>query len=333
MNASNSFNLSDRCEFISGLKFSTWLTVLQITFLMPSLLASLILNASFTIVVIIHKALHQKDEVMNLVLTVSNICYSIVRCIFYTVAVINGEWPLGKPSCYVVGTIMFFLAILRFTFVLAFSVDRFGTVVFPFKYSPHSTMVAAVIFTVGSVYGVVTSVVFCTRVFGCYNLDGFDYVCIFQVHCSEINCFVYIVLNILILITSGILLPLVFNVIVFYRAKKLRTTLACGTIGNVEMSGSCEASTRNQDTKAMTTIALLLASVIGLTLPYTTFVSAKGILDFTVAAGSPIALLGILLSDLHVLVPIADGLVVWRNTKVKTCAKSLYQRACLKTEN
>ena len=300
-----------------------------------SLLASLLLNASFTIVVIIHKELHQKDAVVNLVLTVSNICYSIVRCIFYIIAVINGEWPLGKPSCYVVGTIQIFLALLRYTFILAFSMDRFGTVMFPFKYPTHSTKVSAVIITVGSVYGAAISLVFCTSIFGCYNLDGFDYMCTFQVHCSEIYCYVYIVLNIIIIITSGILIPLVLNMLVFYKAIKLRTTVACGTIGNVEISGSCEDSTKRQDIRAVVTIVLLLASVIGLTLPYAIFVSAKGILEFTVAAGTPISLLAILMNDLQVLVSITDALVVWRNTEVKACAKSLYQRACkiLKTED
>lgn len=69
--------------------------------------ASLIVNASFTIVVISYKALHQKDMILNLVLTVSNL--SSVD------SVINaGEWPSGKAvllCCYAIGSIGLFLTL------------------------------------------------------------------------------------------------------------------------------------------------------------------------------------------------------------------------------
>ena len=116
----------------------------------------------------------------------------------------------------------------------------------------------------------------------------------------------------------------------FYKAKKLRITaeITCGTIGNVKIGDSDEARRRkdSQDIRSKVTIALLLSSVVGLTLPRVASVTVKGSRLIGVTAGSRLALLDILLSDLYGLAPTADALVVWRNTEVKECAKSLYRR-------
>ena len=117
MDTSNNTNYSDIYEFLSSTSLSTeiiyrlsllstWSSVLQVAFMILSLLASLLLNASFTIVVIIHKVLHQKEAVINLVLTISDICYSVVRFVFAIVPVISGRWTFGRPFCYAAEAIL-----------------------------------------------------------------------------------------------------------------------------------------------------------------------------------------------------------------------------------
>ena len=146
---------SDPCEFTPGSPFSTWLTVFQTVFLILSLLASILLNASFTIVVIMYKALrHQKDTLMNLALTVPNICSSIVGTIPTIASMIDGKWPLGKPFCYAIGTLGLIFTLLRYTSILAITVDRFGAVMCPFQYPKHGAKIAAVIFSVGIYYSI-----------------------------------------------------------------------------------------------------------------------------------------------------------------------------------
>ena len=105
METPNSTNGSDLCEFTPGSPLSKWTTVFQAVFLVLSLAASLFLNGSFTIIVLAQKTLHQKEIMLNLVLTVSTICFSVICYVPGIVSVINGEWPFGKPFCYVIGTI------------------------------------------------------------------------------------------------------------------------------------------------------------------------------------------------------------------------------------
>ena len=323
----NATNYSDICEFTTvSAPFATWLTAFQVSFCILSLSSSLLLNVSFTVVVIIHRALRQQKElIICLVLTVSNICYSVIFSTFYLASLIYGEWPLGKTWCYVDGTILFFLALQRFTFILAITVDRFGAVMYPFQFPQHSSKVAAVIFTVGGLHSAITSLLFNFNFIGCYNF--YHYVCVYRVNCTERLCYVYTILQVLLVISSGIVAPSILNTIMFYKAKKLRTTVACGTIGNVDITASTGADA-SHDMRGMVTIALLLASIVGLTLPSATMISTKSILSLPSATiESPITVLSVLLSDLYTLVPTADALVVWRNRDVKECAMTLWKRA------
>ena len=303
MEAFNSTNGSDHCEVTSG---STWLTVFQTVFLILSLLGSLLLNASFTIVVIIHKALHQKDVMINLVLTVSNILYSVVTNV--PSIVIHGGRSLGIPACYTIEAMSYFFGLLRYAFILAITVDRFGAVMYPFQYPKHSTKVATVIITIGSLNGAIVSI--CIHLLQCESFKNF--------------CYVYNSLEIVMIFSYGIVVPLILNIIMFHKVKKLRTTVPCGTIENVEMVAPGSTETRSQDIRTMVTIALLIASVVGLTLPATIFLALNSLTSEFDATG----LAATLALDLYLLVPVVDALVIWRNRDVKECAMSLCKRTC-----
>ena len=171
---------------------------------MLSLLSSLILNISFMVIVIIQKSLRDQMElIICLILTASNICRSVLFSTFYMASLIYGKWPFGKSPCYVVGTIQFFLELLRNTMVLAITVERFGAVMFPFRYPQHRMKVTAVIFTVGGMHSVIMSLLFNSSIFGCYKLLDFDFVCTVHVNCSKKWCyFIHMLLGLIIVITG-----------------------------------------------------------------------------------------------------------------------------------
>ena len=314
----NATNGSGICEFTSGgSPLSAWLIAIQAVFLILSLLALLLLNVSYTVVVIIHKALHQKEMMINLVFTISNICTGVVGYIPGIASVINGGWPFGKSFCYAVGTINLFLAFLRFTFILAFTVDRFTAVMYPFQYPQHSAKVAAIIFIVGGMYSAVISLLLNANLFGCYNLDKPFQVCNFVINCTKTVCYIFIVIQVLVIVSFGIVAPFVLNIVMFYKSKRLQTTIACGTIENLNPGTAID---RRRNIRTTVTIALLLASTVGLTSPYVVFIAA---LHFD---GTAYLLIGTTIGDLYALVPIADTLVVWRNRDVYECAVSLCKK-------
>ena len=110
--------------------------------------------------------------------------------------------------------------------IIAITVDRFGTVLYPFEYPRHSTMIMIIIFAVGSLYGAATSLLLVANSIGCYNVDKYDQICNFQINCSEIWCYVLVLLE----VSFGIVVPLILNIMMFYKAKKLRSTIHVGTI-------------------------------------------------------------------------------------------------------
>ena len=244
MNTSYGTNYSDNCEFTTVSPLEKRLMVFQTVFCILSLLSSLLLNVSFTVIVVVHRALReQKELIICLVLTVSNICFSSIFSAFYLPSVINGEWPIGRTWCGVVGTILFFIPLQRFTCVLAITVDRFCGIFYPFRFPHHRSKVAAVIFTVGGMHSVISPLLFNFNSFGCYNFKHF--LCIPYVICSNALCYNLIILQVLMIISSGILAPLILNIIMFYKAKKLQSTVACRTISNVDITagtGTTQAS-------------------------------------------------------------------------------------------
>ena len=204
----------------------------------------------------------------------------------------------------------------RLTVTLALTVHRFGTVVCPFRYPRHSTKVAAVIFTVGSVYSVAMAASLALAV------NSFDYCSRRQDDgkCTFPGCLCtvyYIILTVTVILC--IVVPLILNVVLFYKVKQL----TCGTIGNVKIG----EARRTSDIRGKVTFALLISSVV-LTFPSIVFHIAKSFHRIDVTSSPLLALLDVLLSDLHALLPTADALVVWRNTEVTECTKSLYRRSC-----
>ena len=94
----------------------------------------------------------------------------------------------------------------------------------------------------------------------------------------------------------------------FCKAKKHRQRIAAcgsemGTFGNhdaVETEGSGTATLTSEDMRAIVTLALLLASILGLTVPYVLFYALSGIIY--IRPGSPASLIAILIIDLYQLV-------------------------------
>ena len=315
------FNGSNICEYTPGSPLPTWMAALQTIFLVSVFIVSLILNVSFTAIVIVHKTLHQEDIMLNLVLTVTNICFSALSNIPNIASVLNGGWPLGKVVCYVDGTVIYFLALSTHAFLLAITVDRFGLVMYPFSFPRHRSKTAAFILLVGVLYSAAVSLVFNANVVGCYNFDQNSQLCLFKVDCGDIWwCYSFNALSGFMVSSFGVAIPFILTAIMFYKAKKLRTAVACGMIDRVEIGGPGPTEIRSPDTRAVVTVALLFGSIVGLTTPFLALQIAKIKLQFDTSV------VEILIGDLYALVPIADALVVWRNRDVKECAMAACRR-------
>ena len=215
----------------------------------------------------------------------------------------------------------FFLAISRHAFLLAITVDRFGLVMYPFSFRRHRSKTAAVILLVGVLYSAAVSLVFNANVVGCYNFDQNSQLCLFKVDCSDIWwCYSFNVLAWFVVYFFGVVVPFILTAIMFYKAQKIRTAVACGMIDRVGIWVPGPTEIRSPDTRAVMTVALLFGSIAGLTTPYLALLFAKITLPFDTSV------VEILVGDLYTFVPIADAVVVWRNRDVKECAIAACRR-------
>ena len=328
MDTFNSSNGSDACEFTSGYPLSTWLTALQVIILTLSFFSSLLLNIAFAIIVVMYKSLHQREIMICLTLAISNICYTFVAEVSRIAAVINGGWPLGKQFCLAIGTVTLFLALLRYIILLAITVDRFGSLVYPFRYPRHSTKVAAAILIIGSLYVAIVVLGYNANIVGCYNFDQSSQICTLRLSsgCSEIWCRVYGTFQLFTLLVFGVAVPLILNTVIFYKAKKHRQAIAdCGKSGTVGGTEMVAMDLRSLHTRAIITMALLILSIVVLTVPHI----VRLMLDSRGASHSqPVSIMAIFIADLYLLIPAADGLAVWRNRDVKERAMMLWKRLC-----
>ena len=312
----NSTNVIDVCEFASGSSLPTWVAAVQVVFLTLALSSSLLLNFSFAVVVIVTKSFHEKEMIISMVLTVSNACYSVVAFSFRIASVATGGWPLGKPLCNAAGTITLFFALSRYAILLAITVDRFGSIAFPFRYPRHSTKVEVAILAVGSLYLALVVLGFNANIIACYNFDEAAQICTIRLNsCKTMWCRVYGTFQLFTLLFFGVVAPLVLNAAVFYNARKhrkaIRGATKCGTVNNVNMVDHGASEMKSQETRALVTMALLISSITIFPLPFI----MRSILQSNHYAVSLIA--SVLITNLYLLIPTVDGLMMWRNRDMK----------------
>lgn len=239
----------------------------------------------------------------------------------------------GHLGNLTIGTMNFFLALLRHVVLLALTVDRFGSVMYPFHYPRHSTKIMALIFAIGSLNCAVVSLGFDVHFAGCYNIDEDVHLCRCFTKCDSGNlCQLYVYFLVLEVVIFNLMVPLVLTTLIFCKAKKHRQQIACGretgTFGNVQMIHvSSAGATRltSEDSRAVVTLVLLFISIVVPSLPYIIYGGAE-VTGREVSLPSAIVLL---LIDLHLLVPTADAIIVWRNRDVKESA----MRMCRKILN
>lgn len=324
-------NNSDLCTLSKGRPLPIALTVLQGCMIVVLLVANLVVNSLFTVVVITDKTLRrQHDLMLSTLLCVWNMIIELVYVTHFT-TLITGSWVLGKLACYVMGNITFFIGLQRYVTILAIAVDRFGVIMHPFKYPHHAKKVIALVLALGSVWSLMVTVSFDIKgTFGCYNFDQSLHICFIQLNCKTIGCYLFVSLNEFVLAFFGIIIPLILYAIMFYKAKKVRDSfrVTCGSLAQVNGSSVTASSAESPviPLQPLLTGLLIVLSVIILTLPSDIYIFLRTIyIDNSVMKYSPFAAV---CANLHYIVPVLDGLLVMRNTDVKSRLAAMFRKLC-----
>ena len=322
----------DVCKFTTGSPLPTALTAFESVFLIATFITGIVVNVFFTVVVISQKALHQRDLVLNMLLAVLHIIIGLVANLSHLISLITGSWVFGMPACYLVGNAIFFIGLMRYVLILAITVDRFGVVMYPFKYPQNAKKVIAVVILIGTLFSLMLTLVFnLDTEIGCYNFDHSFHSCFIQINCTTTGCYVFAAASMFVIALCGVVLPSILYAIIFRKAMKMRQSsrLTCGSLEHGRAVFTQSSSTKSSSTKSssaslepVVTGALLLLSLVVLATPLQLYFAAKifAHIDYSLAE---VSIFAVLSGDLYYLIPIADGLVVMRNREVKACLAAM----------
>eukprot|EP00731_Ephydatia_muelleri_P013463 Em0007g773a len=305
------FNVSaiDVCTFTNGSPLPTALTSFQGSFLIVTFIASIVVNVFFTVVVISQKALHQRDLVLNMLLAVLHIIIGLVANLSHLISLITGSWVFGMPACYLVGNAIFFIGLMRYVLILVITVDRFGEIMYPFKYPQHAKKVIAVVILIGTLFSLMLTLVFnLDTEIGCYNFDHSFHSCFIQIQCKTAGCYAFAMASLSVIALFGVGIPSILYAIIFRKAMKMRRSLrlTCGSLEHAHSTNttSCSGVVRmTSETRSRTPVTTGCNEADDESGQVSTFAVLSGIL--------------------HYLIPIADGLVVMRNRNVKACLAAM----------
>ena len=331
-NATTEYNVSeiDACTFTTGSPLPISLSVFEGSFLVLTFIASLAINVLFSVLVVTQRSLHQRDLILNTLLAVLHVAYGFVANMTHLAALITGSWVFGKSACYVEGSALFFIALLRYVLLLAITVDRFGIVMYPFKYPRHSTKVIATVIMIGSLYSLLLPI--CVYMDGtnlCYNFDPSFHDCFVQINCKTVWCYVYITASISVLILFGVIIPFVLYVIMFHQAKKIRRSqqVTCGSLEQAPAGSGAVKNPSSTSLQPAVTGVLLLVSVVILATPLQLYFMARTILHID-GSLDEVSIIAVLIGNLYYLIPIADGLVIMRHRDVKMSLAAVCRKMC-----
>ena len=323
------FNVSviDVCTFTNGSPLPTALTSFQGSFLIVTLIASIVVNVFFTVVVISQKALHQRDLVLNMLLAVLHIIIGLVANLSHLISLITGSWVFGMPACYLVGNAIFFIGLMRYVLILVITVDRFGEIMYPFKYPQHAKKVIAVVILIGTLFSLMLTLVFnLDTEIGCYNFDHSFHSCFIQIQCKTAGCYAFAMASLSVIALFGVGIPSILYAIIFRKAMKMRRSLRL-TCGSLEHGHSTNTTVKSPDSSSaslqpVVTGVLLLVSLVILTTPLQLYFTVRIFIQIDTSL-EQVSTFAVLSGILHYLIPIADGLVVMRNRNVKACLAAM----------
>eukprot|EP00731_Ephydatia_muelleri_P013477 Em0007g787a len=276
------FNVSaiDVCTFTNGSPLSTALTSFQGSFLIVTLIASIVVNVFFTVVVISQKTLHQRDLVLNMLLAVLHIIIGVYYGQMKTFRCMANQWDDDDS---IVKHKLATTAVRDLMLTLVFNLDtEIGC--YNFDHSFHSCFIQIQCKTAG-----------------CY-------------------AFAMASLSVIALFGVGIpsiLYAIIFRKAMKMR-RSLRLT--CGSLEHAHSTNTTVKSpdSSSASLQPVVTGVLLLVSLVILTTPLQLYFTVRIFIQIDTSL-EQVSTFAVLSGILHYLIPIADGLVLMRNRNVKAC--------------
>ena len=307
--------LHDVPVFVTGLQAAVVVVICTV---------ALVLNFIVGMVISVTKDLHIRPFILCLQIPILNFLQSLTRGPATLVSSIFHSWKFGAYGCQAVGLVSLLLDMCRWLILFTITLDRFLSIFLPFNYPKIANwfvLVLSITFWVGTIiYSFVPLIKF-----GCYTFSGMAIACSLQWACTDASCASFFVVTAGLVYFLGGLAPVGMNVMMLYRAWKLRRSVAPGQFGN-EQNQEYQQQIIKRDLRALMTFFALFISCIGLTLPFFVngFARALTVGVFETSYAVPVVV-SYLLHDIYYLITVTDPLILSWNQDVKKAIKRAMQ--------
>ena len=172
-------------------------------------------------VIIKYKRLHQRMMYLAAQIIAVDLLYTFtIPPVIFTSGV-AGTWLLGTAACNILGMIHDGFAIFRFLMTLILTLDRFVSVFWPFF---HLTFPLCVLISIVYLVSIARVIIPLQGILDCYLYVHTLKICTVFSGCSD-SCFWLVVIHCIIILSFGMLLPLLLDAILFYKSKQVSRSM------------------------------------------------------------------------------------------------------------
>ena len=171
-------------------------------------------------VIIKYKRLHQRLMYLAAQIIAVDLLYTFtIPPVIFTSGV-AGTWLLGTAPCNILGMIHDGYVMFRFLMTLILTLDRFVSVFWPFFYMRRSKHFICVLTTMVYFIAIVRIIIPMYGILDCYLYIHTLKTCTVFSGCSD-SCFWLVVTHSIIVLSFGMLLPLLLYIILFCKSKSM----------------------------------------------------------------------------------------------------------------
>lgn len=299
------------------LPYSTTLTTIvrsiQIIIYIIILVVGMFLNTLVIVLVAKYKKLQTRSFAIALQVIVLDLLFTSTVYLLRPITAIANEWLFGEHVCSIMAYINLTSVTIRAFLMLAFVMDRFMLIYFPFRYPKHSSkiMLFASVF-IWLLFAVFRSTAF-VGILDCFAFLPTSHVCIHFGRCSP-TCLIISQLCIGLIYGPATIIPIIFYSVIYRKALKIKKA-------GRELTG---IKVDKREWKATITFFMLFIAVFALTTPAV----LPPLIIFTVSSlrgPSPVFyVVSVLFQLLASFKVIADPIVIMRHSDVHEIVSKIY---------
>jgi hypothetical protein len=287
--------------------FTTTVRAIEVLYTLIIILAGLILNTLVIMLVARYKKLQTISFMIALQIVVLDLVLSVTLSTGLLTTIAN-RWLLGEYVCAINGILISVTAITRTLLMCVVVLDGFLDVFCPYAYPRHKLKVTVSLSVASWAYAVIGSVIMLPGILDCYRFTPILKTCGISSTCSQ-NCSVFA----RVFTTSTLpfmILPAVLYAILYFKSRKTRRATAAEGI-------TTASETSRREREATFTFSLLLATLVGVTVPTVT-ISSILIAVYPTGEFPPAAYVTLLIDYYMIaLLIVMDPIAILRHQDVK----------------